>query len=215
MMQIIYHAEMLTKTLGARINPAALETMLAANLKQDRLLALIGHAAFHFDNNAFEAGYAYMETQRQIVQRVLRNGADVAAAWQALGRLTHAAQDFYAHSNYVDLWREQFNEAGTLPAPSGVTALDEGLLTHPELHSGRIYFGEALIYLLPFFTPWVYPRLPEDSHAKMNLDDPKRGEMFPYAIAAAEQRTLYEFDLLAERIIAELGAPAWERFVNG
>lgn len=214
-MEIIYHTEMLTKTLGARISPAALKTMIAANLKQDRLLALVGHDEYHFDSNAFEAGYAYMEAQRQIVQRVLRNGADVIAAWQAFGRLTHAAQDFYAHSNYVYLWRDQFNGTEALPAPSGVIALDEVLLTHPKLHSGKVYFGEALIYVLPFLTPWVFPGLPEDSHAKMTLDYPERGEMFPYAIAAAEQRTIYEFDLLAERIITELGEAAWERFVNG
>ncbi|MBT3390159.1 MAG: hypothetical protein HN413_07080 [Chloroflexi bacterium] len=214
-MEAIYHSGMLTKTLSTRISPAALETMIAANLNQDRLLALIGHDEYHFDSNAFEAGYAYMEAQRQIVQRVLQNGADITAAWQAFGRLTHAAQDFYAHSNYVYLWRDQFNGAEALPTPSGVPALDEVLLTHPELHSGRIYFGEALIYLLPFFTPWVYPRLPEDSHAKMNLDYPERGELFPYAIAAAEQRTIFEFELLAGRVTAALGKGVWKRFING
>ena len=33
--------------------------------------------------------------------------SDPRQAWQAFGRLTHTAQDFYAHSNYVALWRER------------------------------------------------------------------------------------------------------------
>ncbi len=214
-MEKIYHVEMLTQTLGERVGPMALETMIAANLKQDSILGLVGHNEYHFDSNAFDASDAYMEAQRQIALRVLRDKREIILARQAFGRLTHAAQDFYAHSNYVYLWREQFNGTDVMPAPSQVAAMDEVLLSHLELHSGKIYFGEALIYILPFLTPWVFPRLPEDSHAKMNLDYPERGDMFPYAIAAASQRTIYEFELLGERVTAELGDGAWEKFRSG
>jgi RHS repeat-associated protein len=55
--------------------------------------------AQHFDNNEFAAGVA-------LVQR-FRNGArserdPVEATWQ-LGRLLHAVEDFYSHSNYVEI----------------------------------------------------------------------------------------------------------------
>ncbi len=209
-----FHLQMMKQALQTRVAPGVLEAMVAANLGQDSLLGLVGHDEYHFDNNAFAAGYAYMETQRQIVLNVLGNAGEITAAWQAFGRLTHAAQDFYAHSNYITLWREQFAE-DDLPAPSAVAALDEDLLQHPELRSGKVYFGEAVMYVMPFLTAFIFPRLPDDSHAKMNLDSPQRGAMFPYAIAAATQRTEQEFELLRARVITELGEGDWEKFCNG
>ena len=42
----------------------ALEAIISANLKQDRLLGLLGHDEYHFDSNAFAQSYAYLEEQR-------------------------------------------------------------------------------------------------------------------------------------------------------
>jgi hypothetical protein len=87
-----------------------------ANLDQDRLSGLVGHDEFHFDNNAFEKSYAYIEEQRAIVVSSLMPG-DANTAWEAFGRFLHSAQDFYAHSNYITLWLDRFNGQAPPPRP--------------------------------------------------------------------------------------------------
>jgi hypothetical protein len=206
-----HHVEICTQTLTNHFSPVALEVIIAANLNQDSLFGLVGHPQYHFDDSAFERSYAYLEKQRQIVQHVLAEKGKLTAAWKAFGRLTHAAQDFYAHSNYLTLWQDTFPD-GLLPPPEQVAALDKALLAHPDLVSGRVYFGEAMMFLLPPLAGWFKQRLPRDAHAWMNLDSPEQGPLFPYAIEAARQRTIYEYDLLAEHIKQELDADAWSRF---
>lgn len=212
-MQKEYHVEICTRALSDRVSPQALEVIIKANLNQDSLFGLVGHPQYHFDDSEFEKSCAYLEKQRRIVGRVLAENGKISAAWKAFGRLTHAVQDFYSHSNYLTLWQVSFPE-GQTPPPEKIVATDEALLAHPDLISGQVYFGEAVMYLLPFLTDWILPRLPRDSHAWMNLDYPERGPLFPYAIEAARQRTIYEFDLLAERIQHELGAQTWARFTT-
>ena len=92
--------------------------------------------------------------------------------------------------------------------------MDEALIEHPDLITGQVYFGEAVMFLIPLLTDWIMKRLPRDAHAWMNLDYPERGPLFPYAIEAARQRTIYEYDLLAEHIKQEIGADAWARFTS-
>jgi len=93
----------------------------------------------HFDNNAF--------AKVQCVSLAGTTGAHsgrLAAgmprdAWRAFGRLTHTAQDFYSHSNYVDLWMA-CHPPGRLPARlNRSTPLDEDLVNSPALRSGRPY----------------------------------------------------------------------------
>jgi hypothetical protein len=206
-----FHIEICTLSLVERFSPQALDVIIAANLKQDSLFGLVGHPHYHFDDSEFERSYAYLEKQRQIVGRVLSEYGKLDSAWKAFGRLTHAVQDFYAHSNYLALWHDSFLGAAP-PLPEQVPAMDESLLTHPELISGRVYIGEALMFLLPPLAGWFKQRLPRDAHAWMNLDSPEQGPLFPYAMDAACQRTVYEYDLLAERIKQELGEDAWSRF---
>ena len=61
------HAEIMRQALGGIVSARALQKMMAANLLQDRPLAQIGHDEFHFDNNAFEKSYAYIEEQRALL----------------------------------------------------------------------------------------------------------------------------------------------------
>ncbi len=211
-MLVRYHARITTQALADWFSPLALEVIIAANLHQDAIQGQIGHPEFHFDDNAFERGYAYQEAQRVMIQQISKRAGDLLPAWRAFGRLIHAAQDFYAHSNYLALWARQFPTGEPLPPPAQVLALEEDLLAHPELCSGRIYPAEMILWVLPFLKNWLYPRLPADSHAKMNLDYPERGPLFPYALEAARQRTVYEVELLAERLSRHLGDAAWERF---
>jgi hypothetical protein len=121
-------------------------------------------------------------------------------AWAAFGRLTHAAQDFYSHSNYVALWLAQF-PPGAAPPPPGIDGLDPRLLRHPALASGFIYLPGELLSFFPALRPLARRLLPPDSHARMNLDTPAAGPLFAYSLVAARQRTQAEFD----RTLAAIG----------
>ncbi len=187
------HAEMLRSAVGSEFGPRALDAIIASNLGQDDFLTgQIGHEEYHFDNNAFEKSRAFLEDQRALIAPALENG-DVETAWRAFGKLTHTAQDFYSHSNYVDLWLS-FQPDGLKPAPSEIEPLDDVLIESPALRSGRIYYPlEALAFVRPL-RKLVIPFLPRDSHAWMNLDSAERGPLFEYALRAATKRTRYEFD---------------------
>jgi hypothetical protein len=197
-----YHISITTKALEEHFSPAALQKIVEANLYQDRLFAQIGHNEYHFDNNAFEESYSYIEKQRSLV-RISLMADDPKSAWKALGRLTHTAQDFYAHSNYIDLWLARQPE-GARPAPEQVQPMDPDLLHSPELHSGRIYLPWEVFTLVSFLEPVVKPLLPRDSHAWMNLDSPRQGYRFDYAMQAAIRRTGIEFENTTKGMKEEL-----------
>jgi hypothetical protein len=186
-----YHAEITREALKDLFSDAALKKIVAANLYQDRPAAQIGHDEYHFDNNAFEKGYAYIEEQRALATAALRSN-DAASAWAAFGRLTHSAQDFYAHSNYVDLWLS--HQTGALPTPSEIDPVDLTLIDDPALHSGKIYMPLEPFSFIKVLRPLVMPLLPRDSHAWMNLDEPEAGPKFAFAFHAAVIRTRLEFE---------------------
>ena len=194
-MQPKYHRLLTRAALESRFSPPALETVVKGNLGQDRLSGQIGHPEFHFDDNAFSQGRAYLEEQRQIIQEALGASAGARTAWLAFGRLTHAAQDFYAHSNYVALWLARY-PAGQAPPPEIIEPFEPTLLEDPRLHSGRWYLVELLSYI-PFLSASVRPLIPRDAHYWMNLDHSGRGPLFPYAYAAALKRTVVEFQSIA------------------
>jgi hypothetical protein len=182
---------MVIQELQAEFSPRALQVILKANLDQDRLWGQIGHPEFHFDDNRFAESYAYMEQQRQEIRAALSAGM-ASPAWQSFGRTLHTAQDFYAHSNYVQLW---LTGRSPMPLPAEIEALDTSILESPALVSGRIYFWEALS-LIPGLEPLARRLLPPDSHAWMNLDTPDRSPLFHYALAAAAKRTCLEYEQL-------------------
>ena len=186
-----YHIQITTQALEKHFSPAALQKIVKANLHQDRLFAQIGHDEYHFDNNAFEESYSYIEKQRSLV-RISLMADDPGTAWKAFGRLTHTAQDFYAHSNYIDLWLARQPE-GTRPDPEQVNPMDPDLLGSPELRSGKVYLPWEVFTLVSFLEPVVKRFLPRDSHAWMNLDSPRQGYQFDYAVQAAVKRTGIEF----------------------
>lgn len=194
------HREMTQKALGEHFAPAALETVIAANLGQDALRYQVGHDHFHYDNNAFAAGDAYVESlRRQAIEALVAGHAE--AARQAFGRLTHTVQDFYAHSNYVELWQSVY---GT-DDPTRIDPLDERIRQHPDLHSGKLYYPLEAFSFIPAFEPLVLPRLPRDSHAHMNKDAPAR-PYFDLAYHAAVKRTRLEFERLLVHLTPEQAA---------
>jgi len=208
-MLIQYHKSITRKALNEHFNSGALEEILAANIKQDDLLTgQIGHDEYHFDNNAFAESRSYIEEQRGVIYSALQ-GNNPPAAWTAFGRLTHTAQDFYAHTNYVDLWLARFS-GGRPPSPPEIDPLMEELINSPDLHSGKLYHPWEVLAFIPIVKRLVIPLLPADSHAHMNLDSPERGERFAYAFEAAVKRTNAEFEstianLSKEQLNAFLG----------
>lgn len=202
-MLIPIHEEMTREALSAHFSPRALEVIIAANRKQDALRNQIGHDEIHFDNNAIDEGRRYINEQRGFVLAALLS-AGVLSAWIAFGRLTHTAQDFYAHTNYIPMWLDQYD--GTPPAPPEVDPVQTDLVQSPSLHSGKIYFPLDVLYFIPFLRKFSLALLPPDSHGKMNLDSPKQGARFEYARAAAIKRTRYEFELLEKILTPEMFA---------
>jgi hypothetical protein len=201
-----YHRQVLQRAIGDRLSPRAHAAVLAANLDQDSLLRLLNFER-HFDNSLFAEGLAFIEECRT-------QAADAATrevAWDAFGRLTHTAQDFYSHSNYVALWLQQFEPAAA-PAPDQIDGLDSRLLHHPALVSGRVYLPLEAITLFPSLRPLARRWLPRDSHAWMNLDNPGRGPLFPYSLEAAIQRTNMEFERTLAAIGEEQGEDAMRAF---
>jgi hypothetical protein len=196
------HADITRQALGEHFSPAALEKIISANLAQDRLAGQIGHDEFHFDNNAFEKSYAYIEEQRALTIFALR-AKEGNAAWSAFGRLVHTAQDFYAHSNYIDLWLS-CQPAGAIPTIAEINPLDEDLVQSQMLRSGKLYYPLEALSFVKIIKPLILPLLPRDSHAWMNLDEPGRGPNFTFAFHAAIKRTRIEFEKTVTRLSQEM-----------
>lgn len=186
-----FHVEMMHLALDDLFSQRALKQIIAANVGQDRLRGQIGHPEYHFDHNAFDRSYAYIEEQRALTISSLMSN-DIPAAWAAFGRLTHTAQDFYAHSNYIDLWLARQIDR-RLPSASEVDPVDMDLLHNPALHSGKVYVRELLTFI-PLLKSFALSILPRDAHGWMNLDSPARGPNFKYAFQAALKRTKIEFE---------------------
>ena len=196
-MLVQYHETITHKALSERFSPRALRSILAANLKQDNLLTgQIGHDEYHYDNNAIAKSDRYIEEQRGLTCTALQNN-DLSAAWAAFGRLIHSAQDFYSHTNYVNLWLAHFNKNGQAPPPpSEIAPLMDKLIHSPDLHSGVLYYPWEILAFIPVVKRFVIPLFPKDSHAHMHLDSPAQGKHFAYAFEAAVKRTQYEFEII-------------------
>ena len=203
-----YHVQILQQALGDVFSPAALAKIIAANVNQDRISAQLGHDEYHFDNNAFEKSHAYIEEQRGLVNSSLR-GRDAPSAWSAFGRLTHTVQDFYAHSNYIDLWLARHTN-GSRPAPYSVNPVEPGIIDSDVLRSGKIYYPLEVFSFIKILKPLVLPLLPRDSHAWMNLDSPEQGFKFDYVMQASIKRTVIEF----EKTVDEMSEVRLELFVD-
>lgn len=197
-----YHIEIMLESLGDRFSPRAMSVIVQANINQDRLAGQFGHDEFHFDNNAFDKSYAYIEEQRALVVSSLKAG-EAAPAWQAFGRFLHTAQDFYAHSNYITLWLDLF-DGQTPPPPPEVDPMDPSLLVSPNLRSGKVYYPFELLYFFRRTRALSLRILPKDSHAWMNLDSPAQGFKFDYAMQAAIKRTVIEFEKTTEGFSEEM-----------
>ena len=197
-----YHTEITHQAIGADFSPRAMQVILRANLGQDSLQFQVGHDHFHFDNNKFAESYAYIEAQRAAALASLGRG-DAQSAWQAFGRMTHTAQDFYSHSDYIPRWLSRF-DGGTPPAPEEVDPVFSEILEHPGLHTGRIYQPLDALAFLPFLRKFALSRLPADSHGHMNHDSPENSAQFDYVFHASVKRTRIEFKKMVDHLSDDL-----------
>ena len=66
----VYHRAITAQALEGQFAPAALEEVIRANLGQDHWLrGQIGHDEYHFDRNAFDAGWNYIAANRAMIDR--------------------------------------------------------------------------------------------------------------------------------------------------
>lgn len=198
------HVEMMHAALDGWVSPRALKLMIEANVGVDAIWNQLGRHELHFDDNAFEKSYRFIDEQRNLIRPALEAGKP-EDAWRAFGRLTHTAQDFYSHSNYIDLWMAG-NLAGSTPPATAIDPLDETLLNSPALQSGRINLPLEILTYLPVVGTWIGRIAPHDSHASMHLDSAARGRKFEYAFQAAVKRTRSEFDQGVQTLTTALRA---------
>lgn len=162
----------------------ALQAIIKANITQDKPRYQFGHDYIHFDGSAFEAGFKYIDNQFHSLYESIKK-TRYQQAWDALGHISHSWQDFYSHSNYVLLWINKYNTAD----PQNISPNDEFIMNHKNLTSGKNYGLIEFVALLPVIKRLILPLMPEDSHAKMNLDGPHADPLFSFALIAAKKRT--------------------------
>ncbi len=208
-----YHVEITRQALAGQFDEAAMQAIIRANLDQDRLATLLGHPEIHFDASAFMAGEAYIAEQRRLALSALIDREDRPAALAAFGRLLHGRQDFYAHSNWAALWVDAHGGLERCTPEQIEPCLDP--LTVPGLVSGK---GNVLHFLacrVPLYGRWHRRHLlPADDHEAMNLDNPGRGPLFPFALAAAVKHSRLELEMLLRMLHGKGGIAAAQRMLS-
>lgn len=84
--------------LGGFLAEEHLAIVLLANVLQDLYQT---DSRMHFDNCAFSAGADYVHDEWSLIEASAESSEPTALG--ACGRLLHAVQDFYSHSNWVEL----------------------------------------------------------------------------------------------------------------
>ena len=179
-----YHNEITRLALEDQFSESVLTSIVQANTKQDRINLQIGHDHIHFDGSAFKSGFQYIAEQEQCLLNQIQI-ENFHHAWEALGRITHSWQDFFSHSNYVQLWVEKHQNK----TAEAIGVNDPDILHHPSLSSGKSYIPIELLILVPGVKTLIKPIIPKDSHAYMNLDSPASGQFFYFAYWAALKAT--------------------------
>ena len=187
-----YHATLLCRAAPNGFSRSALlfrviPANIAVDFKQkDKRL--------HFDNSTFSAGVELID---ELWSRIEAGVARLAN----FGKLTHTVQDFYSHSNWVELHQHlrpvpiwDLN-VESLPAemlsgtyPSDALPGNKHVPTHAELNKDS-----------PF--GWFSP-----SGARVVADGPNRGKtLFELGYDAALLATRAQFDRLNARTFTEIG----------
>lgn len=194
-MKTKYHIEITRKALQSHFSEKALETIIQANIKQDRIEYQLWHDHIHFDGSAFDRGFQYIAEQEKLAVKHLKL-SEYDQARMSFGHITHSWQDFFSHSNYVSLWLCNHQNH----PPAEITIDDPEIFHHPDLESGKNYGVIEFLAMLPLLSTWLKPLMPHDSHARMNLDDPSASPNFEYAYWAAYQSTVSAYEQLMQQL---------------
>jgi hypothetical protein len=214
-----YHSQVTRQALESSFDERALRQVIRANLAQDSLISVLGVAPHHHvDDDKIAEAAAYVEEQHSIIVALSADPQGAKAQRVALGRLLHTVQDFYSHSNYVDLWLAKQSRSAEMgdPTPEQIDPLDAEILQHPDLRTGHYVPLLGPLYLVPVLGRWL-ARLytPANSHEAMNLDSPSRGPRFFYALQAALKRSHHELERAINAVQSAGGEEATQRFRCG
>lgn len=201
-----YHRSITHAAIGEYFDSAGMQTIIRGNLSQDGIWNLL-QPYRHVDDSLFAETEKYILRERDQAVNAMLQGYR-RQALTAFGRLLHTRQDFYAHSNWVELWVER--QGGLENSRPDDIEICSAPLAEPALQSGKAAIPWFIAAHLPLVGSWFAVRAPADTHEAMNLDHPGRGPLFPYAISAATKHTRQEFGLL----LAGLGAAAGPEVVH-
>jgi len=120
-----YHIQITETALKGQFSSKALKLILEANIGQDNLIFQVGHDHYHYDNNSFQQADAYVEKLRKDCLDQIRQSKFIKA-WCSFGKLTHTIQDFYAHSNYIEIMLQESSATEDLPIREPGVKLPDG-----------------------------------------------------------------------------------------
>ena len=200
------HIEITRKALENHFSSKALERIITANIRQDRVAYMLGHDHIHFDGSTFNAGFRYIADQEKLLFEYL-NLKEYHQAQEAFGRITHSWQDLYSHSNYVQLWRQTHAHQ----PPEAIIPNNPDIFNHPNFASGKNYGLIEFLAMVPVLSSLIIPRMPSDSHAKMNLDSPASGPNYWFAYWAAYKATQAAYENLIEK---SYQINRWQNIIN-
>ena len=182
-----YHSQVTTEALNSSFNDNALNYIEQGNLDSDKLRRKIPDItdgfdlnAQHFNKTSLEKCDEFLEKAQSVVvddfvQAAKADDKDAdeyyEQAFYDLGRLVHNIQDFYSHSNFVNLNQDEiWNEDIKNPNIDGENKLKTGEYS---------YFSQFIDKINPFYK-WFTEKNYEDmyektstiSHYGLNKDEP-------------------------------------------
>lgn len=185
----------------------AIQQIVDANKRTDDP-AFQTRSEMHFDSENFQGGSKRLIDFRERVIKKITTTTLAASARADLGGALHTLQDFYAHSNWVELGREAINQdlgrqtfsgagggVATCPSDPGVLG-GEGL---KQLTSGYFLFSQALCGV-----PSGKCRhgIPVACPSGLNKDDPSRpGFDIARALAVAASQDFLN-QILSDSLVA-------------
>jgi hypothetical protein len=235
------HQEITAEALSF-LKPEILAQLVAANVSTDVQYAL--SSAHHFDDcNFSESSMVVAQNQAAAVQALnpsLASPSTDAAATLAFGQSLHVVQDFYSHSNWVELGAEGLLDDSLAPFPTlkGYSVLDPSGIqiiegTPPAQTAvyrkvGAPYPDNAIVYAvtagtkrLGLFSGSVdyepgdkCPLQIRMTHEELNKDNskaPGRAAQFEKARDLAVEQTLHEWCRLMTLTQAAYGDAGKER----
>jgi hypothetical protein len=158
----------------------------------------------HFDNCFIDASVAYLRKDLALADSLAAQGKTFDAL-AALGRVVHSTQDFYIHTNYVELAAAKYPNRDDAPVVDLWSPTSDATLA--ELRVRGLVSGTVL-YILRDQCP-----SPKLTHADLNKDEPDstRGKQTLSPWNVSHHRAAYDLAHAASsRLVRErLKSTAW------